>query len=515
MAKPFDTEGLQQFLFREDRMINPFFTGRKDLQYRIDQKSKIIGQDYLKDTDSNPAAGQTQVIQGPPGIGKTSLLEKIRQNCIDQLNDESVDHKTIPVMIADPANLTFSYLGTRIQETISGLDNKITIAGVKEKARMALRKISSVSAFGAGVGWDNSSEDKLVFPKNYTILLLVDEIQSIPPDKQSDQAKVIHRLHTGSNGYPIFPVFAGLSNSETVLMEAVSPRLGRDAVHHLLPLSLEEVRESFEKFLDHFNVSSTPGLNSKWGDRIGKWVDGWPKHVENTLAALGHELMATEGKLSAVDDLAVKDRATQYRVDYYNSRFGLFKAKPKIIGEIMAEMGPNPRSGGEISVIVNRKRKESKWLEEFTATELEKLDFNFLHRYGFIDVIPNLPVPLFQCPIPSLHSYAVATTGSPLHTLAYSNDIESFGKMLVLGHDINGKDAWGRTPLTIASENNWHKLAFCMVKEGAMRDPSPIDDTKGNNPTANRLAKDRIPDKSPSGSGGDDNDFNPSPDFDM
>ncbi|MDE2675437.1 MAG: hypothetical protein OXH65_10045, partial [Paracoccaceae bacterium] len=173
MAKPFDTEGLQQFLFREDRMINPFFTGRKDLQYRIDQKSKIIGQDYLKDTDSNPAAGQTQVIQGPPGIGKTSLLEKIRQNCIDQLNDESVDHKTIPVMIADPANLTFSYLGTRIQETISGLDNKITIAGVKEKARMALRKISSVSAFGAGVGWDNSSEDKLVFPKNYTILLLV------------------------------------------------------------------------------------------------------------------------------------------------------------------------------------------------------------------------------------------------------------------------------------------------------------------------------------------------------
>ena len=158
-------------------------------------------------------------------------------------------------------------------------------------------------------------------------------------------------------------------------------------------------------------------------------MDGWPKHVENTLVALGHELMATEGKLSAVDVPAVKDRATQYRVDYYNSRFGSFKAKPRIIGEIMAEMGPKPRSGGETSVIVNRKRRESKWLEEFTATELEKLDFSFLHRYGLIDIIPNLPVPLFQCPIP------------PLHTLAYSNDIESFGKMLDLGHDINGKDA--------------------------------------------------------------------------
>ncbi len=515
MTKTFDAKGLQQFLFREDRMINPFFTGRKNLQYRIDQKSKIIGQDYLEDPGSNPAGGQTQVIQGPPGIGKTSLLEKIRQNCIDQLNDETVAYKTIPVMIADPANLTFNYLGTRIQETISELDKRVTIARVREKASMALRKISSVSAFGAGVGWDNSSEGKLVFPKKYTILLLVDEIQSIPPDKQSDQAKVIHRLHTGSNRYPIFPVFAGLSNSETVLMEAVNHRLGRDALHHLQPLSLEEVKESLGKFLDHFNVKSTPGLTSEWGERIGEWVDGWPKHVENTLIALGHGLMATEGKLSAVDDLAVKDRATHFRVDYYNSRFGSFKSVRKIIGEIMAEMGPKPRSGEEILEIIGRIIEKPQWTTNTIKPKIEGLDFDFLHRYGFIDVIPNLPVPLFQCPIPSLHSYAVATTGSPLHTLAYSNDTESFRKFLDLGYDINGLDAWGRTPLKIASENNWSNLALYMIKEGAMLDPSPKDNTKGNNPTTNDLAKDHVPGKSPSGSGGDDNDFNPSPDFYM
>ena len=515
MAKSFDAKGLQEFLIEEDRMINPFFTGREDLQNRIDQKSKLISQKYLRNPKSNPAAGQTQVIQGPPGIGKTSLLEKIGQNCIDQLNDESVSDKIIPVMIADPANLTFNYLGTRIQETISELDNLITIAKVKEKVDMALRKISSVSAFGAGVGWNNSSEGKLVFPKNYTILLLVDEIQSMPPDKQSDQAKVIHRLHTGSNGYPIFPVLAGLSNSETVLMEAVSPRLGRGAVHHLQPLSLDEVKESFGKFLDHFNVKSTSGLTSEWGDRIGKWVDGWPKHVENSLAALGHELMATEGKLSAVDVPAVKGRATQFRVDYYNTRFGKFKSSRKIIGEIMAEMGQKPRDGLEIMEIIGRTIEKPQWSQKSIKPKIEGLDFSFLHRYGFIDVIPNLPVPMYHCPIPSLHSYAVATTGSPLHTLACSNDIESFRKFLDLGYDINGKDAWGRTPLRIASENNWGDLALYMFEKGAMLDPSPKDNTKGNNPATNHIAKEHIPDKSPSGSGGDDNDFNPSPDFDM
>ncbi|MDE2760721.1 MAG: hypothetical protein OXH90_10560 [Paracoccaceae bacterium] len=496
-------------------MINPFFAGRKELQYRIDQKSKIISQDYLKDPGSNPAGGQTQVIQGPPGIGKTSLLEKIRQNCIDQLNDESVDHKIIPVMITDPANLTFNYLGTRIQETIKELDSKITIAKVKENIGTALRKISSVSAFGAGVGWDNSSEGKLVFPKYYTILLLVDEIQSIPPDKQSDQAKVIHRLHTGSNRYPIFPVLAGLSNSKSVLMEAVSPRLGRGAVHHLQPLSQEEVKESLGKFIDHFNVKSTPGLTSEWGNKIGEWVDGWPKHLENTLAALGHELLETEGKLSVVDVPAVKDRATQYRVDYYNTRFGTFESSKKIIGEIMAEMGPKPRSGLEIMEIIGKIIEKPQWTEKTIKSKIEGLDFDFLHRYGFIEVIPNLPDTLYHCPIPSLHSYAVAATGSPLHALAYTNDIESFRKMLDLGHDINGKDAWERTPLKIAYENNWGKLAIYMLKEGAMRNPSPKDSTKGNNPEINHLAKDHVPDKSPSGSGGEDNDFNPSPDFGM
>ena len=355
MAKSFNAEGLQDFLIDEDRMINPFFTGREDLQYRIEQKSKLISQKYLKGSSSNPAGGQTQVIQGPPGIGKTSLLEKIRQNCIDQLNDESVSHKIIPVMVTNPRILTFKHLSMNIHDTIKELDSKITITKVKENASMALSKISSLSLHGFGIGWDNSSVDKLTFPKNYTILLLIDEIQTIANKEGSEVEDVLLGLHGGSNGYPIFPVFAGLSNSEAVLLEKMSsPRLGVGAVHNLQPLSLEEVKESFGKFIEHFNVESTPGLTSELGDEIGEWVDGWPKHVENSLRAFGELLLEVKGKLSAVDVLAVKDRATQYRVNYYNSRFGKLESSKRIIGEIMAEMGPKPRSGLEIMRIIGR-----------------------------------------------------------------------------------------------------------------------------------------------------------------
>ncbi|MCY4184552.1 MAG: hypothetical protein OXC82_08070 [Rhodobacteraceae bacterium] len=64
--------------------------------------------------------------------------------------------------------------------------------------------------------------------------------------------------------------------------------------------------------------------------------------MENFLRALGKSLLEVEGRLSAVDLLAVKDRATQFRVDYYNFRFRPFEAKTEIINEIMAEMGPKP-----------------------------------------------------------------------------------------------------------------------------------------------------------------------------
>ncbi|MYG42288.1 MAG: hypothetical protein F4203_03970 [Rhodobacteraceae bacterium] len=501
MAKSFYAEGIHRFLIKKDRTINPFFVGRKDLQYRIDRKSKIISQKYMNDPGSNPAGGQTQVIQGPPGIGKTSLLEKIKQNCIEKLNDQTESYKIIPVMVSNPTRLSHDYLAGQIQKTIEELDRKITIAKVKDEVHGALRKISSVSAFGFGLGLDNSSEAKPVFPKKYCILLLIDEIQTIASETNPEVARVLLDLHLGSDGYPVFPVLAGLSNSEAVLQEKMaSPRFGRGAVHQLQPLSLPEVKESLVKFIDYFNVRSTPELTSEWGDRIGRWVDGWPKHVENTLAALGQELQGTEGVLSAIDPIAVKHRATQYRVDYYNSRFGMFKSNPRIIGEIMAELGQRPRSKGEIGTIINSKRKDQLRVEEITHSELDKLTFDFLQRYGFLDRIPDDPTE-FTCPIPSLQSYAVTWTGTPLHRLAYSGDLDSLGEKLELGHDINGRDAWGRTPLQIATENNWKELVSHMLAAGAKK-------SLPNNP-----AMERIVDKPPSNSGDYGNDFDPSPDF--
>ena len=166
----------------------------------------------------------------------------------------------------------------------------------------------------------------------------------------------------------------------------------------------------------------------------------------------------------------------------------------------MAEIGPKPRSGEEILEIIGKTIEKPKWATNTIKPKIKGLNFDFLQCYGFLDRIPDDPTE-FKCPIPSLQSYAVTWTGTPLHRLSYSGDLDSLGEKLKLGHDINGRDAWGRTPLQIATENNWKELVSHMLAASAKK-------SLPNNP-----AMERIVDKPPSNSGDYGIDFDPSPDF--
>ena len=267
MTKPFDAAGLQDFLEDQDRKTNPFFVGREDLQNRIAIKSKIISRQYLERSRSNPAGGETQVIKGAPGIGKTSLLAKFKQNCIDQLNDESEDYKTIPIYIPHPDYLAIDLLRECIKETRHELNKKITLESTRQKTVDALQMFSSASALRLNVGVHQSNPVKIIVPEKCTILLLIDEVQSISPDPGTEIAKMIFNLDSGSCGYPIFPVLAGLSNSTGVLQQIGITRFGSGAEHQLQPLSLSEIKESIEKFMDHFHIRTNPKLTSEWGNR--------------------------------------------------------------------------------------------------------------------------------------------------------------------------------------------------------------------------------------------------------
>ena len=474
MPDTFLASELKDFLGSTDRELNDFFTGRDDLRTGIIRKSGLISKKYQDRASSAPAEGSTIVIQGPPGIGKTSLLEKIRQDCLAKLNRNESGQRTIPVMIKDPGELSFQYLAQRIRDSIDDLSPGIYNEKARQRIFGILSSLSSVSAFGFGVGFNQTSESKEddLDPGDYTILLLIDEIQSVPRGPDTDAAKVLMRLHTGSNGYPILPVLAGHANSATVLAECGLYRLGHKAIRNLPPLTSEEVKTSFGKFINKFNIATNPEKTAAWEKGIVTWVDGWPKHLHNALAALGEELLEADGDLRRVKPALAKRKAMDYRLQYYEAGFKTFAAKPGIVGEVMAGVG----TGADKDEIVDR---IDRIRSRHGVDQMDVPGFEELLRKGFIYPQGSPDMTLYHCPIPSLQSYAVAKTGSGLHASSYAGNENNVRYGLERGFEVNGRDAWGRTPLHIAVTINWPDIIDILLEAGG--DPT-IRDKKGKTP---------------------------------
>ncbi len=484
MTKPYRSELMERFLREEDRNINHFFTGREDILQAIQSKALAVNEQTQAKISSSPAAGLTQIIQGPPGVGKTSLLEKIRQDSLKVLKENKKGHKTIPVMITNPRRLSYETLGKRIAETITELSQELGSVKNIDKIKGSLKAVSSIGIPGiveVDLDGTRTLKKKNLVPEGYTIILMIDEIQNIPPDKDSEAAMVLESLHGGSDGYPILPVVAGLSSSRGILTHYAFSRLGGWALHNVPTLTANEVRESFEKFIGYFNIRSDKDTTRIWSDFMVDWSGGWPKHLQNTMAVLGRFIhcLKDQGNLTIADPHLVKKAAFQKKTEYYKTRCGLFDSMPVIIGEIMAEVGSIPKSQVEIVNISRDIYMSSKWKPIIEELDFPVPNFHYLLHNGFIDNAPEPFEDCYHCPIPSLQSFIVATTGSGIHTAVYEGDEGSIRPLIQRGHDINGQDAWGRTPLHIAAENNWDRVVAVLLQEGA--DPE-IRDQQNNRP---------------------------------
>ncbi len=288
----------------------------------------------------------------------------------------------------------------------------------------------------------------------------------------------MRRLHGGSGGYPILPVLAGLSNSMTILQQHGLSRLTSQFIHRVPVLTRNEVQNAVEMFIDHFNIPSTSTLNDAWTDRIASWTNGWPKHLQNTMGILGAELLLQTGDLSTVDPERVKRRAARSRVDYYQTRFGPLSHYPRILGDIMAAIPSGPQEIDTIGDILATKQKQHGPRLLAAGLNPREVNIDLLLRYGLIDMCGNDE---YHCPIPSLHSYAVARTGSRLHRAVHEGNLAVVNQYLEQGEDVDARDAWGRTPLHLATAGDRSDVVQMLLDAGANpecrdhRDRRPLD----------------------------------------
>ena len=337
LLRPYDDDevraNLREFVESADRDPPPVFAGREEI---IDRITKAVTRCRLNTIDT---ACFTHVIHGAPGAGKTSLLTEIRRRLGD--GNGAVGPLTVVFVewdeLSDKARLAskfvnaYHHLEAHISAAKTTTTTKIEYQGNGDQRQTSTSESSIIEQTQSEAGlWGTILEkipnalDEAVF------LLLVDESQNIEGDISGPTGKntIVANLHTGFNrtdGLKIAPVFAGLSDTVSVLADRGVSRLSRDSAIRLGSLSEEETEELVNQWMRH----EAFGFDNLFSDadiaRVSKMIavssEGWPRHVNGYLSELARSVlqqgMSNDLKID-LDD--VLDRGHDDRLTYYQQR---------------------------------------------------------------------------------------------------------------------------------------------------------------------------------------------------
>lgn len=437
MAAKRDIEDLRKFSKSTDRELTPFFAGRKAERQEIRDRVTQVG-GRLAEGQPKPAVGSTILITGAPGVGKTSLMDKM----LEEWNAFGDDPQAI---LINRRHLNSA------EEFRAELRRQLVPKHEKLLDRPASLSVAGVVSAGLHPP-DGGDVGKLARPT----VLCVDEIQNVNTDPQSYEAKLLCDLHEGAHGAPVIPVLAGLSNSADMLAKAGISRRGFGSVLTLGRLAAAEAKESAKRFFEAYRVT---GDVEDWTEKVCVWSDRWPMHVHNTLRALAEKLVSAGRDLRAVDRNAVRRRAAEARMLYYAERTtGELEGSPVLLGRVMERVGSMKTKASCLKIIKAEHSRGQEDDERLPADVSAERLFNLMLQKGLLQRSPKNPNSL-HCPIPSLRSWCAAAAGGLLHQAAFGGDIEEVGRLIADGADSRATDARGRTAAEVAAENGWPRIA--------------------------------------------------------
>lgn len=311
--------------FDKDRAPPIHFAGREEELGTILRRS------------ADPMPGNTIVVQGAPGAGKTALLREAaaRFSASDRqaLLYESPWKKAGEVNVlrklsiasfgTDPSVFTTTETSSRsAQGKLFGIGGSLT--KTEQKTPIEFRDWTDFLDRHEGLAH-----------KARPVLVLVDESQNF----ENDAGELLAQLHTQSV-FPFTLVCAGLANTKDKLDEIGISRVGNNAILQIVALTKAEAMESIGGALDRIlkNKCLTPPIQysekdmEKWTVMLGNGSLGWPQHITSYLMGAWRSL-AESKRLDLSEEQNLQTAlgyGRQLCANYYEGRIESAKINPKV-----------------------------------------------------------------------------------------------------------------------------------------------------------------------------------------
>ncbi len=410
----FQRDALQDFVLRGKKSPPLVFVGRDDVLNTALSLAELTGR------DGKAPPGNTRIIQGAPGAGKSSVLRELASRSDQRGVSRTVVLSNIDLQQALPDALqALAFTGSATRENWRQTLSRYGDSWVN--------RIDQISAFGFGVSLKDRAApalprdlmslrkqvpaDKWQMP----VIVAVDEAQRFPSGKETSHALFLQAVHDAATSLPLTLICAGLGDTQTCLRD---PGLTHGVQAQPLGcFTIAEYTELLNRFCSHFGM--TMGACLARARAVMDTTDGWPRHVHWMQRALAEAALepGVNGDLDRITDWGrVRARSDALRHGSCATQFSTAMAlSRKLVGRVMFEVGKAQAEGRGLRI--DEICKTIKALNEHDAEGNYELPEGFSPQ-GFVTHLVHCGAlqedpdnDSMTCPIPSFQRYIIARGG--------------------------------------------------------------------------------------------------------